>query len=135
MAIVNEGEYKNEDIISVYSFTHYNLLVTRNRFLLISVRNKEYTVKCDIRFENCIEIHTIQNEDGSIELCLICMKQTGFSRSFYFGNSTLFSMQLEEKRIPIGNGHAALRVAEMLSEIIEKEMINHDNCKFSFFMK
>ena len=44
-------------------------------------------------------------------------------------------MQLEEKRIPIGNGHAALRVAEMLSEIIEKEMINHDNCKFSFFMK
>ncbi len=57
MAVVNEGIYKNEDIISVYSFTHYNLLVTRNRFLLISVRNEEYSVKCDIRFENwkCIK--------------------------------------------------------------------------------
>ena len=130
MAVVNEGIYKNEDIISVYSFTHYNLLVTRNRFLLISVRNEEYSVKCDIRFENCMEMHIIQKEDGNVDLCFTCLKQAGFSGSFYFSNSTLFGMQLEEKKIPIGKGHAALRVADMLCEIIEKEMINHDNCKF-----
>lgn len=128
LAIVDHCEYCNEDIISVYSFTHYNLIVTRNRFLLIAVDHRDYSVKWNIRFEDCLTMNERHKEDGRVELVVTCLQSTGLFESSNFSAGNPFGLHFVEKRISIGKGHSASRVADMLKEIIETEMAHHNTC-------
>lgn len=122
---MDQCEYADEDIISVYSFTNHSLIVTRNRFLLIAVHEGSYSVKCNILFEELVTIR--KQVERNVELWFICMNRgTLFQKPNDFSP---FGLRFEEKKIKIGRGHSASRVADMLCEIIEKEITHHDGCR------
>lgn len=134
LAVVGQCGYCNEDILSVYSFNYFELIVTRNRFMFISKGTKEYAVKCDIRFEDCIGIHEKHNQDESIDLCFTCMKNVTLFGNSNFSTGNPFGLRFVEKRIHIGKGHSASRVAVMICDILEKEIAHHNSRRLFFLI-
>ena len=124
--MAGNAEYADEDIISVYSFTNHSLIVTRNRFVFVAV---DQEVKCNILFEDFVAMREKVEED-CVELCFVCMNHGNLFQTSQDGMP--FALSFVEKKIVIGRGHSASRVAGMIGEIIEKEIANHDNSKYCF---
>lgn len=127
LAVVDQCTYCNEDILSVYSFTHRELIVTRNRFMFIKTDNEEYVIECSIRFEDYISVHEKHNQDESIDLCFTCMKNVTLFGNSGFSTGNPFGLRFVEKHVHIERDHSASRLAAMLCEIIKKEIAQHNN--------
>ena len=126
LATVDYCKYANEDLLSVYTFNSYNLLVTRNRFLLVDI-NTNNTVIINVRFDEVIAIRE-KEVDGYLNLCFICIHR---GKLFQNSRGNPFSLQFEEKTIVIGRKPSANRITTMLKGIIEKEIVNHNSRKMS----
>lgn len=125
LATLENGEFRQEDCLSVYAVGNAFLVVTRNRLMLLCRRKEEVVAVMNVVLNDCVEVYV--ESDPVKKMHYLCVSMLERMDPFdHHARKSNFSLKMSVVHVKMGNSETALKIASKLNEIVKTEMVNHD---------